>query len=518
MKPSQRVKLRFANWGLIPDRTLNMIAELAKDDLVDSARLLGHLTTTMFSPNPHLTEFGRDSILFSILAAQIRLVCRNPQKPALSEIKKILSQVPELKSYRLSTHGRDWTLHLKRPHRALKPGDWAKDRWNAVFEIEGERRFFPLDGCDFLVFLEFFSWLNGDRALGEIKRHFRKKSALLARFFRFAARHDLLIKGDHEVASEPTKAGVALLSHSCLKFKDGAQSLLIDPCLYSGDSQTVTRADYERIDRSIDGFKDVAAILISHNHWDHCHLQTLARFRRDIPIYVPKVARETPYNPSIRNFLRSLGFTNIHEVKNWRTETIGPFRFLPIPFHGEWFGPNSQFDAFCYLIEAGEKIFLGTVDSDRNEHGNMDEVFGKLKKRSPKIDAMFFCSSAQTHAPAFSCGAPWHCSSAFSRLHRGKMRYHPDTFAVLRWCRILRPSVIIPYAEFIFQNAKTRAPLALSPSLDYGAIFKKYWRTSVGPKNEGLIAWKRSLEGLMHRLRGLSIKLLMLGPGEMLGL
>lgn len=470
----------------------------------------------MFTPNPHLTDFGGDSILFSILAAQIRLVCRNPKHPTLNEIRKIRSQTPELRRYRLSSRGRDWTLKLIRKHRTLKPADWSRDQWNAVFEIEGERYFFPLNGRDFLVFLDFFSWLNGDHTLGEIKRHFRKECALLARFLGFASRHKLLIKRDRKAASVKTNAGVSLLSHSCLRVKDGSQSLLIDPCLYSGDSQTATRTDYERIDRSIDEFKDTTAILISHNHWDHCHLQTLVRFRRDIPIYIPKVVRETPRNPSIRNFLRSLGFTNIHEIKHWQSETIGTFRFLPVPFHGEWFGPNSQFDAFCYLIETNGKTLLGTVDSDRDELGNMDKIFGELKKRAPKIDLMFFCSSAQTHSPSYSCGAPWHCSNSFSRLHRDRMRYHPDTSAVRKWCRILRPTAIVPYAEFLFQNAKVRPSLKLNRSLDERVIFKEYWKKSVDLNSKSLITWKNSLEGLMRQIRRLSIKLLMLGPGEVI--
>lgn len=514
MKLSKRVKLRFVNWGLVPDRTLSMIAALAEGDLVDAPRLLGHLTTTMFSPNPHLTDFGRDSILFAILSGQIRSACRNPKKPTASEIKKILFRVPELKPYRLSSDGRDWTLQLKRPHRDLKPEDWATDGWKAVFEVGGERHFFSLRGADFLDFLEYFPWLNGDRTLREIKRRFRKKGGLLERFLRFAFKHRLIVRADLKPKPRTDTAGVSLLSHSCLEFRDGPRSLVIDPCLYLGDGQTASRSDYRRVDRSIEGFKDATAILISHNHWDHCHLQTLARFPRDMPIYVPKVVRETPYNPSIRNFLRSLGFRDVREVKNWRPEKIGPFRFLPIPFHGEWFGPNSQFDAFCYLVEAGAKTFLGTVDSDRNERGDMNAVFKRLKKRVPKIDSMFFCSSAQTHDPAFACGAPWNCSSLYTSVHRGKMRYHPDTSAVLRWCRTLKPSVIIPYAEFIFQNAKRHAPRALSPSLDYDYVFKKYWEASVDRKNKGLASWKRSLEGLIKRLHGSPTKLLMLGPGE----
>ncbi|MBK6698021.1 MAG: MBL fold metallo-hydrolase [Myxococcales bacterium] len=261
----------------------------------------------------------------------------------------------------------------------------------------------------------------------------------------------------------------------------------------------------------------MSAVLLTHAHWDHAHLPTLFRYRRDVPIFVPKVTKETYYNPALAPLLRSLGFTDVREVTMWKPERIGDVTFTPVPFFGEWFGPGSHFDAFCYLIEANGVRYLGTVDSERSERGDMDDVFKELRERTGPVDCVFFCSSGQTHANPVLCGAPAQYSNGFD-VHAALMRYHPNTDAIARWSRVLEPRVIIPYAEFIFSATPPRPPVDLQ-AIKGTSHFNHYWRdlqahAAGGP---GLAAWKRALKSMLPRLPK-KTQLLMMSPGERLRL
>jgi len=55
--------------------------------------------------------------------------------------------------------------------------------------------------------------------------------------------------------------------------------------------------------------KDIDYLFISHEHHDHMDVNTLSRFRRDLPILICKFA-----TPKLRNYLEGLGFIDIRET------------------------------------------------------------------------------------------------------------------------------------------------------------------------------------------------------------
>jgi L-ascorbate metabolism protein UlaG (beta-lactamase superfamily) len=494
--------LRDATWGPVPASVFELYSSLAVRGLIDARGGFELLAAKGFRANPHLTLFGEAFLLREALLEQIRRGCSRPEKPTSGEIRRILARVPELgRRFRLRTRGRAWSLTLPVPRRPLRPRDWESRDWKLLFDFRGRRGVFDVPGRDLVEFLKMFSWLNGDRTGGFIRRRMRSRAGLVERFFRFAEELGLLSTSARPRRPSSGGTSVRFVSHSSLSFEGPRGAIAIDPCrLPTGFDASLARVD---------------AIFITHHHWDHCHAPTLARYSRNVPVYVPKVSRESPNNPSVANLVRALGFTNVRETELWKPVRVGATTVHPVPFRGEWFGPGSRFDGYCYLVEHGGRKYLGTVDSDRDEAGSMDPVWREVRARFGRIDVLFFGSSGQTHRPAFACGSPWRWSSEFERRYADKMRYHPDMAAVRRWCSVLRPGLAVPYAEFIFGAPKSlRRTVRPGRQADDEALFRDYWKAATPDSTDAVRAWGEELRDLRDSLRGTGTRLAMLAPGE----
>lgn len=512
----EHVKLDFSSVAFFPEVVMELLLSLWKDGLLHGPTTIAGRQHHLLGANPHYVEFGVARLLQQVLETQFEAHAVDPGAPSFEELRALFDRAPQLREYfRLSRRGDDWTLKFVSTPRPLRRRDWASRSWRVAFETSEKRSFFPLARGEFAAFGEMLSCLDGSFTPVALRRRFKDHAALLARFLEFANAQRLLTT---PAARQAPRAppGVELFSHSMLDLRSESTNILIDPCLHLLDHTGASPTDRARLSRKLEELRRATAVLISHAHWDHCHIPTLLRLQRDVPVYVPKVVTESYFNPSIKNLLVSLGFTNVREVTHWKRYEIGDATFTPIPFFGEWFGPGSSFDGFCYLVAMNGRTYLGTVDADRSERGDMKPVFEELARRAPDIDCMFFCSSAQAHQRPVSCGAPIHYSNTHARRFADRLRYHPDVDAVAGWCRTLRPRVIVPYAEFIFSHATPRPPFSLDAFGEREA-FADYWRALELPGQGGQRAkrvWKASLQRLMAAVRPLGTKLLMLGPGE----
>lgn len=505
--------LRVCNVSAVPDGAAALLLSLASRKLLNAGSAISR---RYLSPNLHFTDGGRNRVLQDVVESWLA-TCANPRSPSVEELERLLAAAPELaKGYDVAVHGRTWTLSARRPSRSHRRTDWSREGWQFIFTIGRTRHFFPVTGADFLPFTNLFRYLNGTHTARQLGALFPENRALIKRFVDFLREHRLLAPVGP--APKRPRPGVEFVSHSCIQFTGREGSVMVDPCFVLNERPiAASQRDRRRFDAKFRQFDDVSAVLLTHAHWDHAHLPTLFRFRRDVPIFVPRVkaAAETYYNPALAPLLRSLGFTDVREVTFWKPERIGDITFTAVPFFGEWFGPGSGFDAFCYLIEVGGVRYLGTVDSERSERGDMDTVFAELTKRVGRVDRIFFCSSGQTHANPVMCGAPAQYSNGFD-VHADRMRYHPDTNAIVRWSRVLKPKVVVPYAEFIFAATPTRRPVDPS-AIDARAHFHDYWAHVEAHGDDevdaGLVEWKRALGALLPRLPK-EARLLMMSPGE----
>jgi L-ascorbate metabolism protein UlaG (beta-lactamase superfamily) len=492
-----QLQLGVCNLSAMPDHALALLQDLASRGLLDAPRAMSRRYLTLNLP---YTDGGTHRVLQDVIEAWLA-GCADPAAPSVRELERLLATVPELRdAYELDIEGQTWRLRA-RPTRPRRRGGWTDGSWQFVFTAGDRRHVFPVAGDEFDAMTRLFQYLNGTHTARQLGAELPQHRPLIKRFLAFARAHRLFVSPRRAPRPRP---GVEFVSHSSLQFTGREASILVDPCFL-----LTSERDRRRFDAKFRQLEHVSAVLLTHAHWDHAHLPTLFRFRRDLPIFVPRVREETYYNPALAPQLRSLGFTDVREVTLWKPERIGDVTFTPIPFFGEWFGPGSRFDAFCYLVEVDGVRFLGTVDSERDEHGNMDPVFDEVRRRIGPIDCVFFCSSAQTHANPVLCGAPAQYSNGFD-VHAERMRYHPDTDAIVRWSRVLEPRVVIPYAEFLFAATTARKPIALD-EINAKAHFRDYWRDA-GTDPE-LLAWKRVLAALPRRLPS-QTQLMMMSPGE----
>lgn len=511
--PTQPLLLRLSNISAVPESALAYLFDLASRGLLDPHTAIERRFLT---PGFHFTDRGRVRLLQEVVDRWLGS-CADPRKPTVAELEKLLASVPDFRqAYDVDIRGDTWTLRAHPPARPLRASEWTKEGWQFTFQVRGRRHFFPVSGDEFLPFTKLFQFLNGSHSAAQVLELFPEHRRLVKRFFEFARAHDLLIPVRRAVT--PPRPGVELVSHSSLQFATRETTVLVDPCFVLSGLVATSSRDRRRFEAKLRQAHQVSAVVITHAHWDHAHLPTLFRFRRDTPIFVPAVTQESYYNPALAPLLRSLGFTNVREVTLWKPERIGDVTFTPIPFFGEWFGPGSHFDAFCFLIEINGVRYLGTVDSERDERGNMDQVFEELRRRTGALDRVFFCSSSQTHANPVVCGAPAQYSNGFD-VHAELMRYHPNSDAIVRWSRILEPREVIPYAEFIFASTTARTAAVRPEGTSSRALLREYWRRvepRVPREYRGEVRdWKRALTAVFSRLPP-PTRMLMMSPGERL--
>jgi hypothetical protein len=93
-----------------------------------------------------------------------------------------------------------------------------------------------------------------------------------------------------------------------------------------------------------------SAVFISHHHDDHCSFDSLKLLHRDTPVYMFCI------HPEIFEWLRQLGFKNVHSLELGRSVQVGPFQVKSHP------ALDVDVDSIFQVNVAGLKI-LNVVDS-----------------------------------------------------------------------------------------------------------------------------------------------------------
>ncbi len=106
---------------------------------------------------------------------------------------------------------------------------------------------------------------------------------------------------------------VTRLAHSCHLIEIGGATILTDPWF----TFTATYDPGERMDVTVDELPALDAVVITHEHYDHCDLDALAAYRdRAVPMIAPG---------TVVDRARSLGFTDVRMLEAWDATTIpGP--------------------------------------------------------------------------------------------------------------------------------------------------------------------------------------------------
>lgn len=134
---------------------------------------------------------------------------------------------------------------------------------------------------------------------------------------------------------------------------DGAR-LLTDPLLTESMGPFVRRRTPLRIDLTC--LDDIDAVLISHAHPDHLHLQSLRRLPDGARILVPE---------GLGPWMRTRGFRHAEEIAEGASTCVGDLRVLATPArHQGWrppFGPRA--DAIGFALQGRSTVyFAGDTD------------------------------------------------------------------------------------------------------------------------------------------------------------
>jgi L-ascorbate metabolism protein UlaG (beta-lactamase superfamily) len=179
-------------------------------------------------------------------------------------------------------------------------------------------------------------------------------------------------------APGPNEVSVTFVGHSTFLIQTPEGNALIDP-VYAERASPLPFAGPRRTRRPgvrLDDLPPISLVLLSHNHYDHCDLDTLRRLERRF-----HPAAVTP--PGNARLLRAAGFRNIEELDWWQRSSTAPLPVTVTP--AQHFSARHPFDRNRalwggFLIEvAGRRIFHAG-DSGYGSH------FREIGRRLGPID------------------------------------------------------------------------------------------------------------------------------------
>ncbi|HVF89327.1 MAG TPA: MBL fold metallo-hydrolase [Blastocatellia bacterium] len=172
---------------------------------------------------------------------------------------------------------------------------------------------------------------------------------------------------------------VRYFGHACLLVESEGVSVLTDPVISYKYDSPVPRYTFADLPDRIDH------VLITHNHQDHCMLETLIQLRHKIRnVIVPKNNGGSLADPSLKLMLKRIGFKNVTEIDEMENIEIERGGITAIPFLGEHGDLNIR-SKTAYLIAVKGRSLLCMADSN-----NIDpKLYEHVRELIPPVDMMF---------------------------------------------------------------------------------------------------------------------------------
>ena len=208
------------------------------------------------------------------------------------------------------------------------------------------------------------------------------------------------------------------IGHSSVLVTLASKAVLIDP-VFSGRIARVIRRHGEAGLQAVD-LPEIAAVLVSHNHYDHLDEPSIRRISRNVPVLAPA---------GLGRWFRRRGFTRVTEMEWWQRHEIGPVaitfvparhwsRRVPWDTNRSWWGG--------YVLEGGGATVYHAGDSA------WFDGFRLIAERFPSIDLALLPIGA--YAPAWFMG-----------------QHHMNPEEALDALALLRPRSFVPIHWGAFQ-------------------------------------------------------------------
>jgi L-ascorbate metabolism protein UlaG (beta-lactamase superfamily) len=198
--------------------------------------------------------------------------------------------------------------------------------------------------------------------------------------------------------------------HACVAVETAKTSVLVDPLVSHGRSPGApARLSFDDLPATID------AVLITHNHQDHCTLETLLRIRHRIKRIVTPRALDSLEDPSLANALRRCGFANVIAMDEFERIDVGDIAIESFPFLGEH-GDLRVSSKLTYKLSAHDKALFLAADSDCGEIG----VYEAIAKLIGPIDVLFIGMECEGAPVSWLYGPLFH--KPIARVHDQRRR------------------------------------------------------------------------------------------------
>jgi len=163
------------------------------------------------------------------------------------------------------------------------------------------------------------------------------------------------------------KLKVTFIGHATALIEIGELRIITDP-VFSDRISTVKRHALPGL--KLDELPDLTAILVSHAHYDHFDLPTLAKMDKDIPIVLP---------PGLKRLARSLKERKFIELKYWNSCNLESAKITAVPakhYGGRWMVDSLYRPANGYIIESGGfTIYFPGDTARRNDFEKIGKEF-----------------------------------------------------------------------------------------------------------------------------------------------
>lgn len=155
---------------------------------------------------------------------------------------------------------------------------------------------------------------------------------------------------------------IRYLGHACILLESKNTTILLDPVISYQHDSGIDRYTFADLPPYID------YVLITHNHQDHCMLETLLQLRHKIKnLIVPKSNGGTLADPSLKLLLEKIGFKNVIELDEMEAINTEDGLIMGLPFLGEHADLNIK-TKLSYWIHLKSKSILGLADSNNLEN------------------------------------------------------------------------------------------------------------------------------------------------------
>jgi len=155
-----------------------------------------------------------------------------------------------------------------------------------------------------------------------------------------------------------TPLAVTRIAHASQLIAIGELRILTDPWF----TQTATYYHGEPVARAVESLGPIDAIVISHEHYDHCDLDALVAggLDRSTPLFGPG---------TVTALAAAKGFTNLHTVEAWESARVGELTVTATP------GQHGVPEVTFVISAHGRSVFFG---GDSLRVPELDEIPERL--------------------------------------------------------------------------------------------------------------------------------------------